>query len=58
VIVHDPDPVRWTVPGEGEVTLQLPVAASETGNPEDAFGLTTKSTSANTLLGSDAKVMV
>ena len=58
MIVHDPPPVRCTVPGEGVVTLQLPAAANVTGNPEDALALTVKSTAPNTLFGKAAKLIV
>ena len=43
VIVHEPAPVRCTVPGDGLVTVHCPLALKLTGNPEDAVALTGKS---------------
>ena len=40
VIVHEPGPVRCTV---ALLTVQLPLAANETGKPEEAVALTVKS---------------
>ena len=40
VIVHEPAPVMCTVPGDGLVTVQLPLAARLTGKPELALGFT------------------
>ena len=58
VIVHDPAPVKCTVPGDGLVTVQLPLAAKLTGNPEDAVALTMKSASPNVLFDNGSNVIV
>src|SRR4051794_5689108 len=47
-----------TVPGDGVVTVQLPLAAKLTGNPELAAALTAKSASPNVLLASAPNVIV
>ena len=58
MIVHEPAPVRWTVPGAGIVTVQLPLAVKPTGNPELAVALTAKSGSPNVLFAKAPKLIV
>ena len=55
MIVHEPAAVRCTVEPE---TVQLPVAANETGRPDDAVALTVKSGSPSVLFASAANVIV
>jgi hypothetical protein len=46
------------VPGDGLVTVQLPLAAKLTGKPEVAVPLTSKSGSLNVLFARAANVIV
>src|SRR5438045_247963 len=48
----------WTVPGDGLVTVQLPLAIKLTGNPEEAVALILKSGSTNVLFASGPNVIV
>jgi hypothetical protein len=58
VIVHEPAPMMWTVPGEGLVTVQLPLATRLTARPELAVALAVKLGSPNVLFANALKVIV
>ena len=59
VIVHEPAPVRFAVPGGAVLAaVQLPLAARLTVNPDEAVGLTLKLGSPNVLFGIAAKLIV
>jgi hypothetical protein len=57
-MVHEPAPVRCTVPGDGLVTVQLPVGVKLAAKPEEAVALTLKSASPNVLFARDPNVIV
>jgi hypothetical protein len=58
VMRHEPAPVMCTVPGAGLVTVQLPLAAKPTGNPDEVVALTPKSASPKVLFVNALKVIV
>ena len=59
MIVQEPAPVRFTVPGGAVLAaVQLPLAARLTVNPEEAVALTLKSASPNVLFARDPNVIV
>src|ERR1700752_2970567 len=58
VMVQAPAPVIWTVPGDGLVTVQLPLAAKLTVRPEVAVALIPKSASPKVLFARAPNVIV
>ena len=58
VMVHEPAPVMCRVPGDGLLTVQLPLGAKLTGKPEVAVALIPKSGSPNVLFAKAPKLIV